>query len=963
MKSLRVLLSLFLLLTFAFSEEKLQKVSVQLNWKPQFEFAGFYAAKEMGFYEEIGLDVEIKPFDHGTEIINDVKNKKSTYGLYDLSLLSYYDEDKPLILLANYFKKSGLVIITKQDIFTPYDLKNKTILANEEELKSTSLSTLLKKFNITYDDFKEVVPHDFTANKFINGEVDAMTAYISNELYHIKKAHIPYNILDVSNYGVFNYTQNLFTSKEEAQNYPLRTRNFIEATNKGWEYALKNKEKIAKLIYEKHSQIKGLDALMFEADEIEKLIMPDLYTIGSLDNRFLLESMATAKRQGYMPNHVSLNDLVFNKNLFLSESYLSEEEREYVKGLQEITMCIDPDWMPFEKLENAQHIGISKDYMDVFEKELGTTIRMVPTRTWAESLRYAKNRTCDILSMAMQTKDRDEYLNFTSAYFNSPLVIATKVDEMFIADIESVIHTKALGIVKGYAFSEILRRRFPNNQIVDVDSVDDGLDLVAKGEIFGFVDTLATIGYRIQNDYLGELKIAGKLDEELALSIAVRNDDMMLLNIFEKMIAHFDDNKKHEILNKWVNVKYDKGFDYKIIWQILAASIAVIAVFVYRNKELIRHKKELESKNKELYKTQDKLHETLKSYEVLLSSTMESVYVVEDTKCIDSNEVGFISLGYLKKEQILGQDILSILDEESVDLIVRAHYILNEPLEVKVKRVDDTLFPALLKISLATIENRRVRIFSLIDLSELKHKEQLLLKQSKMASMGEMIGNIAHQWRQPLSMISTVSTGIALKLENKIVVSNDEMIKDLKKLNEASQLLSKTIDDFRNFFSVDKQMTQFKFDDLVESNLLILDPIFKGHYIQLVCDYDENIHLLTYQNELTQALLNILTNAKDALVANASDERFIFIEAKQLTDEVIIEVKDNGGGIDENFIHKVFEPYFTTKHQSHGTGIGLYMTHQIIVEHIGGKIDVENRSIEYNNNRYRGACFRISIPI
>lgn len=246
---------------------------------------------------------------------------------------------------------------------------------------------------------------------------------------------------------------------------------------------------------------------------------------------------------------------------------------------------------------------------------------------------------------------------------------------------------------------------------------------------------------------------------------------------------------------------------------------------------------------------------------------------------------------------------------------------------------------------------------------ELNKKQSILHQQSKMAAMGEMIGNIAHQWRQPLSTITTASSGMALQKE--LGILSDEFFFDAsKKINTSAQYLSKTIDDFRNFFSPDNQKSKFKLKDLFNTTLDLVSAQFTAKDIRIIKEIDD-IELFTYENELIQALINILNNAKDELIKTPIDEnRVIFINAyKTLDNEIVISIRDNAGGIKEDNINKIFEPYFTTKHQSQGTGIGLYMTEEIISKHLDGKILVKNKEFNYNGKSYIGAEFKIILNL
>ncbi len=247
------------------------------------------------------------------------------------------------------------------------------------------------------------------------------------------------------------------------------------------------------------------------------------------------------------------------------------------------------------------------------------------------------------------------------------------------------------------------------------------------------------------------------------------------------------------------------------------------------------------------------------------------------------------------------------------------------------------------------------------ELEKNREKELIVFQQSKMAAMGEMIGNIAHQWRQPLSAISSTASSNIIQLE--LGLTND---KDLKKsfediLNHTS-FLSSTIDDFRNFFRNEKEFSHFSIGSSIEKCQNILTAIIHNRSIQVVKNI-EDIELFNLKNEFIQVILNIIKNAIDAL-SNIEDvtKRYIFIDAFREDNNVILQIKDTAVGIPDHIIHKIFEPYFTTKHQSQGTGIGLFMTNEIIVKHMKGSITVENLSTQIDDEILIGASFTITIP-
>ena len=244
---------------------------------------------------------------------------------------------------------------------------------------------------------------------------------------------------------------------------------------------------------------------------------------------------------------------------------------------------------------------------------------------------------------------------------------------------------------------------------------------------------------------------------------------------------------------------------------------------------------------------------------------------------------------------------------------------------------------------------------------ELIQKETILNQQSKMAAMGEMIENIAHQWRQPLSVISTVATGAKLKKDLNLL-SDSEFYETMEIINNSSQHLSNTIDDFRNFFSNDKEVISFDVNEAINKALSLVTSKLKNRDIQIIKSKDE-ITVLGLKNEFIQVILNIINNAIDAFETLKDSDKYIFINSYKENENLILTIKDNAGGIKEEIINRIFEPYFTTKHKSQGTGIGLYMSLEIIKKHMHGELLVSNKEYIYNNNKCKGAEFKIIIPL
>jgi polar amino acid transport system substrate-binding protein len=270
----------------------------------------------------------------------------------------------------------------------------------------------------------------------------------------------------------------------------------------------------------------------------------------------------------------------------------TKQELEYLQNKGEITMCVDPSWMPLEAIIDGQHTGMSADFIQLLNAQIKIPITLVETQTWLESFEQFKQRQCDILSLAVATPDRREYADFTKPYLELPLVIATREKEPFIADITDVLHHN-IGIVESYAFAEILRDQYPDMQIVEVTSIDEGLQKVENGQLFGYVDVLPTTSYAIQKRF-PSLKIAGRFERAWELGMAVRNDEPELLSIFEKAIASIDEKAKQGIINDWISVRYEQGVDHRLLRRVLFIGIAILAFVLYRQYLLQTYNRKLE---------------------------------------------------------------------------------------------------------------------------------------------------------------------------------------------------------------------------------------------------------------------------------------------------------------------------------------------------------------------------------
>ena len=237
-----------------------------------------------------------------------------------------------------------------------------------------------------------------------------------------------------------------------------------------------------------------------------------------------------------------------------------------------------------------------------------------------------------------------------------------------------------------------------------------------------------------------------------------------------------------------------------------------------------------------------------------------------------------------------------------------------------------------------------------------RKKELQLFSASKLASMGEMIANIAHQWRQPLGTIAAAAYNVKL-LDELGTLTNDDISISMDEITEHAKHLSETIDTFRNFLKDDKETVIISIQKILNDTLHIVDTLLKDNHIRLIneTDYDNPIEIKVSTGELSQVIINIINNAKDIILEKKPKNPFIRLVLIQIGSKAIITIEDNAGGIPEDILPKIFDPYFTTKHQTKGTGLGLHMSYKIITESLNGKL--------YAKNTNKGAKFFIELPL
>lgn len=602
---------------YAKETQKNNKTILQLQWKHQFQFAGYYIAKEKGFYKKLGLDVEIKEHKNGLDVVEEVVNNNATFATGWSSLVINKAKGDDIILLSAIFQSSPhiLLALKESNIESVKDFKNKRIMMSGEAKNDLTFLGMMLSQQITKNDI-QVQKHSYKLEDLVNKKTDLMASYISNEPFRLKEMYnLESKIFDPKDYGFDFYNDILFTRNSLAKKDPMFVKKFQEASIKGWEYAFENIEETADIILKKYNtQGKTKKALVFEGEELKKLAYYNTNKIGEIEKRKIEKIYDSYKLMGLVKSEINFEEFIFN---FKIDSNLNEKEYNYLKNLKSISMCVDPDWMPYEKLDkNGNLKGLTKDYLQIFQNKLDDKIEIIKTKDWTETLIFMKEKKCDIISLAMKTKKREEHMDFTPPYLIVPLVLASKLTTAFVDDFND-LKNKKIGIVKSHAYNEIIRKRFPQIKIIDVKNSHDGLSKVEKEELFGFIGSVAEISHIIQKDYISELKISGKFDEKLNLSLAVNKDKPLLKSIFTKIINDIPESKKNEILQKHLSIKYEQRTDYSLFFRTLVFFTIVIILILIWLKTIKKQKDKVECLLEKLELAQEELKKSNKELKKL----------------------------------------------------------------------------------------------------------------------------------------------------------------------------------------------------------------------------------------------------------------------------------------------------------------------------------------------------------
>lgn len=585
-------LIVFILLLSNLNSKELEKVSLQLDWLHQFQFAGYYVAQEKGYYKNNGIDVDIKEFNFNINLLDDVLNKSSEYAVGKSSLIIDRLENKKVILLAAIFQNSPMVLISlrKSNINKPNELINKKVMLTPDARSAASINSMIISQGITLEDIK-FQAHSFKLEDLINGKTDAMGSYLSNEPYQLSQKNIEFTVHNPSDYGFDFYGGLLFTSEYELNNNPARVRSMYKATLKGWEYAFNNVEETAKLIFNKYNtQNKTLDSLIYEGEVLKRLSKVEKGLLGNIDIKKIDEIKRLYLLLGLNKtnSNFKLNNLLYDVNKIT----LSKKEQEYLNN-NKLTFITNSNFPPFTINNKKGLSGIEIDTWNLINKKLklSSNFRIINDDT--QSIKEI-NLNQNSIKFAFSNNVLNKKAKKTQTISSIKIGIASLKDKEFISDLAE-LNGKKVAISKKSSFFESIKNDYPEIKFIQIKNLKDGLELITQEKVFALIGKLPTLSYTISQNGLTNIKIAGTLKKRFNTKLLVNSENEILLNILNKTIESISDEEINKIQNKYYSVIYQTSKDYTWLFKVVLPLLFVIFIIFISNrklnKEIIKRKK------------------------------------------------------------------------------------------------------------------------------------------------------------------------------------------------------------------------------------------------------------------------------------------------------------------------------------------------------------------------------------
>jgi diguanylate cyclase (GGDEF)-like protein/PAS domain S-box-containing protein len=622
----------------------LEKVTLQLKWLHQFQFAGYYAAKEQGYYAQAGMDVQIFERSPSKDVVEQVVFGDRDFAVGDSGILSYYARGEPIVALAAIFQHNPLVFVSKQSsgIISPYEMKGKRIMFDVVGAGDSTLRAMLADAGFTEKNYT-AIKQNFSNEDFINNKIDVMAAYLSNEIFYFQQKNIKINIINPQNYSIDFYGDMLFTSQHELKQHPERAEKFREATLKGWQYALDHPEELIQLIHKKYHSKLSIANLRFEAEVTRKLILPDVIALGQIETGRLRKVAEVYAQLGISK---SLSELKLAQ--FISHAEHSDDKPLIVGSEQ--------DFPPFALGKtDATADGFTVELWRAVAAEvhLNSTIRVLP---FHDILQQFKDEEIDVLINLAQSDERRQFADFTVPHVIVNGAFFVRDDENSIQS-EADLKNKQLIVVNADLAQDYAITKGWEKQLIRVDTVEAGLQLLAQGHDDAMLLSKLTGKQTLEKLHLRNVKMLPiEVDFAQKFSFAVHKGDAELLAKINEGLALVKANGTYDKLyEKWFGVYEEKA----LLPRLLKIVIPIVMVFFFIVLAIL-YRRRLEREQ-----DQEKIRQRERHLRAILNASTSCIKLVSRNGALLSiNPAGLSVIAADSEEQVRHHCVYSLIAPE-----------------------------------------------------------------------------------------------------------------------------------------------------------------------------------------------------------------------------------------------------------------------------------------------------------
>lgn len=616
----------------------LEPISLQLKWRHQFQFAGYYAAKIKGFYEAEGLDVTIKERDVHTNNIEQVINGESEYGIADSMIMLYQAKQAPVTVVSTIFQHSPQVFISLKSsgIKSPYDIEGKNIAFYPKDTDGFPLLAMLHENGIKIDPqrlYMKSIPE-----LLISRQVDVYPVYLSNEPYYFYQRGIDINIINPINFGIDFYGDLIFTNHAELKHHPKRVEAFKKASIKGWEYALKNKDEIINYIINDLKVDKTYEHLAYEAKVIEEAIQPESIPIGTTNpGRFEYIQRLFEKQK------IIESGLDLNHGIYQPESHrfqLTQREKEWVHFHPEVEVSMNFNKKPIAFLNDGQEYdSITRQVFNYLSALTDINFNFNSDLSHQATIENFNNGKLHIIPTVVSRPTELKDYMLTPSYLEFPVVIATLKGENYIADLNK-IGLKTIAIKDDPAIVNLFKKHFPRLRPIYFDTAFQGIEAVKNQHVYGYIDHLPNIGEQIQNIGNNEIQVSGELPFSIKIRMAIHKQAPELHAIISKAIDAMDIETRDNLTKTWLPIEYTTGTDYVQLSLYLSPAFLAFLFVLFYSRKMRRLNKSLVKSNAALVDTQKTLEANQARLEILsVTDFLTGAYNRQHIEQVLKNEI------------------------------------------------------------------------------------------------------------------------------------------------------------------------------------------------------------------------------------------------------------------------------------------------------------------------------------